>query len=300
MMPLLATRGCPYQCTFCSSPAMWTTRWLARSPELVFKEMLYYVKKYNAKSFDFYDLTAIIKKSWIVEFSKLIIASGEEISWQLPTGTRCEAIDAEVADLLHRSGCKNMTYAPESGSVSELKRIKKKIKLDRMLGSMRGAVKNKLNIKANIIIGMPGQTWKEVFETFRFIIQMAVVGIHDMSINIYSCYPGSAMFDQLQEAGKVPKTLNDQYLMNLSFYTDLTRAESYSDNVSGKSLLVIRPVGLLLFYSVSFALRPWRVLRIITNQLGGIQESRLEMALNDLFKRKFLSFKFKKIASRNS
>jgi radical SAM superfamily enzyme YgiQ (UPF0313 family) len=31
-MPVLATRGCPYRCTFCSSPAMWTTSWVARDP----------------------------------------------------------------------------------------------------------------------------------------------------------------------------------------------------------------------------------------------------------------------------
>src|ERR1044072_2873896 len=38
-MPLLATRGCPYQCTFCSSPNMWTTRWLPRQPKLVAEQI---------------------------------------------------------------------------------------------------------------------------------------------------------------------------------------------------------------------------------------------------------------------
>ena len=33
-MPMLATRGCPYQCTFCSSPFMWTTAWRARQRPL--------------------------------------------------------------------------------------------------------------------------------------------------------------------------------------------------------------------------------------------------------------------------
>ena len=32
-MPLLATRGCPYQCTFCSSPNMWTTRYIPSGPD---------------------------------------------------------------------------------------------------------------------------------------------------------------------------------------------------------------------------------------------------------------------------
>ena len=34
-VPILATRGCPYQCTFCSSPNMWTPRWIPRDPAKV-------------------------------------------------------------------------------------------------------------------------------------------------------------------------------------------------------------------------------------------------------------------------
>ena len=38
-VPILATRGCPYQCTYCSSPGMWTTRWYARTPQQVADEI---------------------------------------------------------------------------------------------------------------------------------------------------------------------------------------------------------------------------------------------------------------------
>lgn len=40
-MPILATRGCPYQCTFCSSPRMWTTRYAMRKPSMVLDEVAY-------------------------------------------------------------------------------------------------------------------------------------------------------------------------------------------------------------------------------------------------------------------
>src|SRR5207247_9361034 len=65
-MPMNATRGCPYQCTFCSSPTMWTTRWLARDPADVVAEIQHYATRYHAANFDFQDLTALIKKSWMV------------------------------------------------------------------------------------------------------------------------------------------------------------------------------------------------------------------------------------------
>jgi len=49
-MPLLATRGCPYQCTFCSNPTMWTTKYVTRSVPLVVDEIEYYLQKYKATS----------------------------------------------------------------------------------------------------------------------------------------------------------------------------------------------------------------------------------------------------------
>src|SRR5688572_2977952 len=67
-MPILATRGCPYRCTFCSSPTMWTTRWSARDPANVLDEIRGYIDRYGATNFDFYDLTAIIKREWIITF----------------------------------------------------------------------------------------------------------------------------------------------------------------------------------------------------------------------------------------
>ena len=41
-MPILATRGCPYQCTYCANPGMWTNRWYARDPKDVVAEMASY------------------------------------------------------------------------------------------------------------------------------------------------------------------------------------------------------------------------------------------------------------------
>ena len=86
-IPMLASRGCPFQCTFCSSPVMWTTRWLARDVKLLVDEIEEYIKKYKIDAVDFYDLTAIVKKSWIIEFCNEIISRNLNFSGQLPSGT---------------------------------------------------------------------------------------------------------------------------------------------------------------------------------------------------------------------
>src|SRR5207245_9065970 len=71
-VPILATRGCPYQCTYCSSPNMWTQRWIPRDPVDVAEEIEHLHRTYGAVNFPFQDLTAIIRKDWIVAFCREI------------------------------------------------------------------------------------------------------------------------------------------------------------------------------------------------------------------------------------
>lgn len=284
-MPIVATRGCPYQCTFCSNPLMWTTRWLARKPELVLDEIGTYINKYDVTNIDFYDLTAIIKKDWIVAFCELILSRGLQFTWQLPSGTRSEAIDDEVAALLHAAGCRNLTYAPESGSPSILRRIKKRIDPDRMLHSMRGAVRNKLNIKTNIMIGFPDETRREVWETILYLLKMAWVGVHDTSISMFSPYPGSELFTELRERNKI--RLNDEYFLSLASYTDITKTSTWASNLSSAELGFLRLLGLAAFYGTQYLLRPWRLIGTLVNLLSDRQESRLDKSLRDYIRRSY-------------
>ena len=281
-MPVLTTRGCPYQCTLCSNPTMWGTRWVSRSPEQVFDEMLQYHKRYQIDNFDFYDLTAIVKKKWIVEFCRMVIDSGVKFTWQLPSGTRSEAIDEEVSELLYQSGCRNMSYAPESGSPSVLLRIKKKIDLKSMEASMRDSIRNGINCKANIIIGFPNETHKEIFQTLWFCVRMAAIGIHDVSLSPFSPYPGSELFSNMQNDGQIPE-YSDEFFYGLAAYTDLTTTTSCSKYVGDRALGFYRIFGMLLFYGVLYLLRPWRLVRTLRNVFGEFQESRLEMSLRDLY-----------------
>lgn len=81
-MPMLATRGCPYKCTFCSNPNMWGPTWLPRDPKLVVDEMELYIKKYGATNFIFSDLTAVIKKGVVVDFCREIIRRKLNVTWR--------------------------------------------------------------------------------------------------------------------------------------------------------------------------------------------------------------------------
>lgn len=280
-MPVVATRGCPYRCTFCSSPSMWTTRWTARSAEAVVEEIRGHVEHHGAENIDFYDLTAIVRRSWILEFCRLMEQADLGVSWQLPSGTRSEALDDEVVQALHRAGCRNVSYAPESGSPAVLERIKKRVDLRRMKASMRAAVRAGINCKANIILGFPGETHREVLQTLKFCVEVAVLGLHDLSVTPFSPYPGSELFDDLRASGRIGD-LDDDYYLSLASYSDLTSTVSWSEHISDQALSRYRMLGMALFYGTSYLCRPWRLVGTVRNVVfSDTQESRLEMSLRD-------------------
>ncbi len=221
-MPILATRGCPYSCTFCSSPAMWTTRYYVRDVADVVDEIASYVDRYAATNVDFYDLTAIIKRDWILAFCAEIERRGLDITYQLPTGTRSEVLDEEVLRALYRTGCRNICYAPESGSPKTLARIKKKVKPERMLGSIRAANRTGIVVKANLMIGFPDETRGELWETVRFGMKLAWLGVEDLPLFPFIPYPAMELYDSLRAQGRLPE-MSNEYFARLG-YGDLDSA----------------------------------------------------------------------------
>jgi anaerobic magnesium-protoporphyrin IX monomethyl ester cyclase len=288
-MPILASRGCPYECTFCSNKLMWGQYWKVRTPEDVISEMKIYIEKYKVNSFDFYDLTAIVKRKWIIEFCHQLIESELNITWQLPSGTRSEAIDDEVCKLLFDSGCRNLSYAPESGSEEVLHMIKKKISLENLLVSLRSASKHGISVKINIICGFPKEKIYHLFQTLWFLMKVAMTGCDDMSINQFSPYPGSPLFNDLVKNSKLK--LDDEYFKTLSYYSSMANAHSYCENLTNKQLIIYKYSGTLLFYLTSFIRRPWRVFAILKNVYLNNETTRLEKSLVSYKKR----FTFKRV-----
>lgn len=269
-MPMLASRGCPYRCTFCSNPNMYGTTWVARDPALVVQEIEHYVRTYAIDHVEFYDLTTIIRRDWIVSFCKLMIERNPRVTWGLPSGTRSEALDREVLQLLERSGCRSLTYAPESGSPATLRRIKKRIDPEKMLRSMRWAVRSGIRVRANMIVGLPGQTPREIFESLVFVLRMAWAGVHDVLIFPFVPYPGSELHAQLAAQGRFNFATDDyEEFLAGNIYNDVERVRSWNEYLSARAVARISVAGMLLFYAVQFLLRPARIVRTAARLLRG-------------------------------
>jgi radical SAM superfamily enzyme YgiQ (UPF0313 family) len=295
-VPILATRGCPYQCTYCSSPGMWTTRWYARTPKDVADEIEFYVHRYGASNFPFQDLTAILKREWVVEFASEIMGRGLRVTWQLPAGTRSEIIDEEVARLLVASGCRSLNFAPESGSERTRKHMKKMLTDEKLFRAVHAAVKNGLNVGCFLVLGYPTDEAEDMRATVRMIRRLARAGVDDVSAGFFFPLPNTEITRELEKQGKI---VMDDAFLKLPVYVHnkfMTEDRNYCAQLTAQQMTRWKYWIVANFYVTSFLTRPGRVFRILWNALRGKESSKMESFLNET-KRKFvLRFKRRKAA----
>jgi len=285
-VPILATRGCPYQCTYCSSPNMWTTRWYARAPEDVINEIQAWHEQFGATNFPFQDLTAILKRDWVVKFANEVLRRGLKITWQLPAGTRAEIIDDEVARLLKASGCRSLNFAPESGSERTRKHMKKMLTDEKLFRAVRASVKNGLNVGCFLVLGYPTDEARDMRDTVRMIRRLARAGVDDVSAGFFFPLPNTEIVDQLREQGKVQ--VDDDFL-KLPIYVHnkfMTQDRNYCGALTARQMTRWKYWIVANFYLTAFLFHPGRVFRIMLNFLRGRETSKMESFLQET-RRKF-------------
>lgn len=286
-MPLMVSRGCPFQCTFCSSPQMWTTLYRLRDPDDVIAEIKSYQERYDITSLQLYDLTAITKRSWTIDFCNKLLQHRINLNWSLPSRTRSEALDQETLGLLRQTGCNYLVYAPESGSQETLKKIKKKIKLSHLTESVLEAKRQGLVLRTNLIIGFPHETPHDIFLTIKYGLKLAIHGVDEVNINIFSPYPGTEIYNELRQSGKI--ILNDGYLLGLtSINSDYTKMNllTFNPQIGTKELACYRILFMVMNYAIGYLFYPSRIWRTVKNVFLAshaaetVFEHRLKDALN--------------------
>jgi anaerobic magnesium-protoporphyrin IX monomethyl ester cyclase len=293
-IPMLASRGCPHRCTFCSSAQMWTIRWKAREVKDVIDEIKLYIREFGINRVEFYDLTAIIDKRWILDFCQRLLDENLNITWSMPSGTRTEALSQDVLELIKKSGCIKLTYPLETGNPRVNKLINKKINYDLSLGSMKNAIKAGIIVKTSIIIGFPFQNWKDILTEYKFAIRLAWMGSRDIVYYNFMPYPGSQIHNELVAEGKIVKNESYPAFLARTFPGNYTDGQSWCPTFSGRMLRFLCLFGIAQFYFFQFLFRPhWifmSVYRMVTRKPMTLLELGITTVITRFFQRNQLRF----------
>jgi anaerobic magnesium-protoporphyrin IX monomethyl ester cyclase len=201
-LPILTTRGCPYQCTFCPSASMWGG-WKPRSATDVADEMEWAQRTWGVADFRLYDLTAVIKRPFAEALCNEIIRRGINTTWQIGIGTRIESIDDDLARLMKRSGLAYAAMAPESGSGDTRERVKKELDESDVGRATTAALNAGIAVQYLIVLGFPEDTWRDLYATYILAWEAGRRGVQNIGPNVFTPLPGTELWDDLINAGKL-------------------------------------------------------------------------------------------------
>jgi anaerobic magnesium-protoporphyrin IX monomethyl ester cyclase len=195
-MPIMASRGCLYQCSFCVSSRMWGGRYRTRTPKSVADELEWLKNDLGADGAQFHDdiLTPEVKR--IVEICDEIIARKINIPWGCQA--RVDQISKEVLVKLRKAGCNEVSYGIESGCQKILDAVKKKTSTEQNERAIKMAKEAGIFVAVTALIGYPGETKEDVQETLDLLRRAEP---DDIWLCIATPYPGTELSVLLEKKG---------------------------------------------------------------------------------------------------
>src|SRR3989338_5636743 len=106
------SRGCPYQCSFCTAPSMWQSNITWRSPNNVVDEIKELQEKFGINTVLFSDLSFNVNPKKVEELCDAINQAGVEFYWQAMA--RIDRITPELLEKMHSAGCRKIAYGIET------------------------------------------------------------------------------------------------------------------------------------------------------------------------------------------
>jgi radical SAM superfamily enzyme YgiQ (UPF0313 family) len=194
-LPILSSRGCPYQCQFCIIPFTNQRMWRARSAKNVFEEMKYFVSRFGINEFHFEDLNPTIDKKRIEDLCRLIIKNKLDIKLKFASGIKIETIDKNTLKLLKRAGCKYISFSPESGSSKILKLMKKPFDYEYGIEMAREMRNLGIKSQACFVLGFPGEREEDLELTKGYVLKLTKAGIDEIALFIMTPIPGSEPYE---------------------------------------------------------------------------------------------------------
>jgi radical SAM superfamily enzyme YgiQ (UPF0313 family) len=194
MTTMIVSRGCPFGCLFCASRNVWGRSYRARSVDKVIDEIKFLIEKYEIKNINFWDDLWGLKDEWTHDFCRKIIDEKIKISWSCER--RIDTGNLEILKLMKKSGCYSIFYGIESLDQECLNNINKGTTIEQAEDVMKNTKKAGIEVRANFIVGLPGDTPEKLKKTIKRICK---INPDYIKFNLMTPYPGTELYKQVKE-----------------------------------------------------------------------------------------------------
>ncbi len=195
-LPIITSRGCPFQCTFCLASDMCGRGFRTRSPKKVVDELEWMRDTLGADVIAFYDDTFTFDKKRAEAICDEMKARKFNLPWDCRT--RVDTINKEILVKLRDADCQLIHFGVESGNQTMLNAMKKGTTVEKNAWAIKLAKEVGISVAISVVVGYPGETEAMLKETFDFIKRAKP----DF---VYVCqaipYPGTELLTILKDMG---------------------------------------------------------------------------------------------------
>lgn len=200
--PLISSRGCPFNCTFCAGHRVSGRKWRYRSISNILKEITFLEDRYAVKEIDFWDDNFTLNKSRVEEFCDALNSRAKKIKWWCPNGVHLNTIDKKLLLAMKESGCYAVAFGIESGSEKVRQDMKKDISIRKLREMVEFSRKIGLRTQGFFIIGYPSETKEDILKTIQLSRSLPLLRA---SFCLFQPIVGSKIYQGLLDSHKLDK-----------------------------------------------------------------------------------------------
>ena len=235
-MSIEVGRGCPFQCTFCSTSLFWGRHFRVKKADQIVEEMNYFHRKFNISTFKFEHDMFTADKAFIISFCQTLIAQKLPYTWTC--SSRIDVLDDNIMDLMSKAKCSKIYVGVESGSQRIQKKTNKDLDLKKVKHNIVGLHRRGIAVTASFIYGFPDETICDLKETLELISFLYLNGITNIQLH---------MFIPLPVTEELNKVQNELYFDSDKIDLGIYHAGIFNEEV--KELIVHSPEIFPQFYT---------------------------------------------------
>ena len=167
LLPIISSRGCPFQCSFCVASQMFGARYRARNPKNVLDEMEWLKHEYDAEGIAFQDDTLTFDKKRALEICDGMIERKLKLPWGC--SSRADVVTKEVLFKMAKAGCDEICFGVESGCQRIRDSLKKRVTTEQCENAIKWAKEAGIFVTVSVILGYPGETRETLQESLDFV-----------------------------------------------------------------------------------------------------------------------------------
>ncbi|MEJ2241214.1 MAG: radical SAM protein [Candidatus Bathyarchaeota archaeon] len=242
ILPIITSRGCPSQCSFCTTSRIFGKAFRARSPKNVVDELEWLRDEHGADAFSFYDDTFTLIKNRALEICEEIKKRKINLPWDCQT--RVSTVSKEMLTKMREANCQQVFFGVESGCQKILNAVNKGTTVEQNKAAIKLAKEAGLFVAVSVMVGYPGETSEMLNQTIDLLRETEP---DDAYICVATPYPGTELRKVIEDLGW--KISNDwkQY--------DTTAPVFDNPNLSIEDVTRIRSKFYDSFYSPKYVLR---------------------------------------------